>query len=129
MLEDLYNELGWNSIIGRRQKLKLLFIHNIISSNVPHYLQVILSETVGSSCNHLLRSRHKAKVSKPDHYIIQIHFYNLLYMNAILLLITSKLAGSTHSFKRLIYIDDSKSSNFIHRKPLLNVTRVPNTKA
>ena len=55
-IEDLYNEIGWETISQRRRKHKLILMYKMNSSNVPNYLQSLLPATVESSSNYSLRN-------------------------------------------------------------------------
>jgi len=101
-LEDLYNELGWETISQRRRKHKLILMYKMNSNNVPNYLQSLLPATVGSSNNYSLRN---------SSHLQTIQARTSLYSNSFLPSTVSewnnlpddvKNAESIISFKRLI---------------------------
>ena len=55
-IENLLNELGWDTISQRRCKHKLILMYKINSTNVPNYMQSLLPPTVGSRNNYSLRN-------------------------------------------------------------------------
>ena len=101
-LEDLYNELGWETISQRRRKHKLILMYKMNTNNVPNYLQSLLPATVGSSNNYSLRN---------SSHLQTIQARTSLYSNSFLPSTVSewnnlpdnvKNAESIISFKRLI---------------------------
>ena len=55
-LEDLYNEIGWETLSQRRRKHKLVLMYKMQFREAPYYLQSLLPDTVGASSQYPLRN-------------------------------------------------------------------------
>jgi hypothetical protein len=58
-LEDLYNEIGWETLSQRRRKHKLVLMYKMQFREAPYYLQSLLPDTVGASSQYpLINASH-----------------------------------------------------------------------
>jgi len=104
-LEDLLNELGWETISQRRRKHKLILMYKMNSTNVPNYIQSLLPPTVGSRNNYSLRNASHLQTIQARTSLYSSSFLPSTVSEWNHLPDDIKHAETLNSFKRLINID------------------------
>ena len=60
-IDDLYREVGWETLSQRRRKHKLFLFYKIVNGLAPNYLNQLVPTTVGNFSAYNLRRRNKLR--------------------------------------------------------------------
>ena len=74
-VDRLYTEIGWDTLISRRNKNKIITFHKMLNGFSPRYLSALLSPTVGANVSYNLRNQNSLQT---------IHCHSQLYYNSFL---------------------------------------------
>ena len=55
-IENLYSEIGWDTLDARRKKQKLVLFYKMVNNLTPYYLTSLIPSTVNKTSNYNLRN-------------------------------------------------------------------------
>lgn len=78
-LRDLYSDIDWMSLSGRRQYVKLLFMHKLHTGNCPEFLRGLLPNAVESTTSYSLRASQDYSIVERIYMYVHLSHQLLLF--------------------------------------------------
>ena len=91
----LYTETGWDTLISRRNKHKIITFHKMLNGLSPLYLSALLPSTVGANVSfNVIKTVFKQYTVTPSYTII--NFFRVLYEFGMVCQKTYEISTAQH---------------------------------